>query len=42
VLLVVGILFLLRNLNFFDLFDTFRLWPLLLVVLGIALLLKRR
>ena len=41
-LLLVGALFLLSNFGIFDWLSWGRLWPLLLILLGVALLLRRR
>ncbi len=41
-LLLVGALFLLSNFGIFDWLSWGRLWPLLLILLGVALLVRRR
>ncbi len=41
-LLLVGGLFLLSNFGIFDWLSWGRLWPLLLILLGVALLVRRR
>jgi phage shock protein C len=39
---ILGVIFLLKNFHLFDIFDVGRLWPLVLVVVGIMLLVKRK
>ena len=41
-LLLLGALFLLSNFGIFDWLSGGRLWPLLLILLGVALLMRRR
>jgi phage shock protein C len=41
-LVALGAMFLVRNLGFFDLFNIDKMWPLILILIGLALLYKKR
>ena len=41
IIIILGVMFLFGNLGFYKIFNLFKLWPLLLVVIGIAILTKR-
>jgi phage shock protein C len=41
IIIVIGVMFLFGNIGLFRIFDLTKLWPLLLVVIGIAILTKR-
>jgi phage shock protein C len=41
ILIGIGVIFLLHNFNFFPWFDIEKLWPVILIVIGIAMLIRQ-